>query len=47
MTIVHALLMPVAGLLTALGALVAGRAGQVLLILGAVLFGVAAILPLT
>lgn len=46
MTVLRAVLIPVAGLLVALAVLIGARAGQVMAITSAVMFGVAALLVL-
>lgn len=47
MNLLHALIVPLSGLLIGLGALIGGRGGQVLLIVGTVGFGGACILALS
>lgn len=44
MPVFRAVLLPLAGLLLGLGCLIGGRAGNVLVIAGTVLFGVATVL---
>lgn len=46
MILLRALLIPVAGLLVALAVLIGARAGQVMAVISAVMFGVAAFLIL-
>jgi hypothetical protein len=46
MTVLRALLIPIAGVLVALAVLIGARAGQIMAIISAAMFGVAAFLVL-
>lgn len=46
MTVLRAVLVPVAGLLVALAVLIGARAGQIMAVVSAVMFGVATLLVL-